>query len=224
MARALLARSGCPLVASASGTSQHCYLLHSVRPATRATIATSPVPYTQIPTPGAGGRGQNACSLSQALLYSLNSLPPSPPYVDLAAASHAIPPSFGFSQLSPSLPPPVPVKREAFTLPEGFRSDADATAFDDLINSYMDLDGLDLLNSSDDHDSRASGTRESSEKEADSKSTLTERKDGAKSHHCHNFSMDSFMGKFNLAAGDESPKLPLPYPSAGFTWTGSGSL
>jgi hypothetical protein len=72
----------------------------------------------------------------------------------------------------------VPVKREAFTLSEGFRSDADATAFDDLINSYMDLDGLDLLNSSDDRDSRASGTRESSEKETDNKSTSTERKDG----------------------------------------------
>jgi hypothetical protein len=36
--------------------------------------------------------------------------------------------------------------------------------------------------------------------------------------------MDSFMGKFNLAAGDESPKLPLPSPSAGFARTGSGSL
>jgi hypothetical protein len=88
----------------------------------------------------------------------------------------------------------------------------------------MDLDGLDLLNSSDDRDSRASGTRESSEKKADSKSTSTERKDGAKSWHCHNFSMDSFMRKFNLAAGDESPKLSLPSPSSGFAWTGSGSL
>jgi hypothetical protein len=88
----------------------------------------------------------------------------------------------------------------------------------------MDLDGLDLLNSSDDRDSRASGTRESSEKEADSKSTSMERKDGAKSRHYHSFSMDSFMGKFNLAADDESPKLSLPSPSADFTRTGSGSL
>jgi hypothetical protein len=178
MARALLARSGHPLMASASGASQHRHLLHSLRLPARATAATSPIPYAQIPTPGAGGGGQNTRSLSQPLLFSLDSLPSPPPYTDLAAASHAIPPSFGFSQLSPPLLPPVPVKREAFTLSEGFRSDADATAFDDLINSYMDLDGLDLLNSSDDRDSRASGTRESSEKETDNKSTSTERKDG----------------------------------------------
>jgi hypothetical protein len=168
MARALLARSGRPLVASASGASQRRHLLHLLRPPAHATAATSPIPYAQIPTPGAGGGGQNTCSLSQPLLFSLDSLPSPPPYADLAVASHAILPSFGFSQLGPPLS-------------EGFRLNADAAAFNDLVNSYMDLDGLDLLNSSDDRDSRASGTRESSEKKADSKSTSTERKDGAKS-------------------------------------------
>jgi hypothetical protein len=62
-------------------------------------------------------------SLSQPLLFSLDSLPPPLPYADLDTAPHAIPPSFGFSQLSPPLPPPAPVKWMAFTLPEGFRSD-----------------------------------------------------------------------------------------------------
>jgi hypothetical protein len=162
--------------------------------------------------------------LSAPLLFSLDSLPLPPPYADLAAASHAIPPSFGFSQLSLPLPPSVPVKWEAFTLSEGFKSDAATAAFDDLVNSYMNLDGLDLLNSSNDRDSRANGTHESSEKEADSKSTSTERKDGAKYRHCRSFPMDNFMGKFNLAAGDESPKLLLPSPSTGFARTASGSL
>jgi hypothetical protein len=32
------------------------------------------------------------------------------------------------------------------------------------------------------------------------------------------------MGKFNLAASDESPKLLLPSPSTNFTRTSSGSL
>jgi hypothetical protein len=65
-----------------------------------------------------------------------------------------------------------------------------SAALYDLVNSYMDLDGLDPLNSSedrhDDRDSRASGTRagsaaESSENEAESQSTSVDRKDGAKS-------------------------------------------
>jgi hypothetical protein len=236
------------LAASASGASQHRRLSPSLRPPAHPQLRL-PSPYAQIPTPGAGGGGHHARSLSQPLLFSLDSFPPPPPYAGLAAIPPSPPSStsdapqlglpprkaghrrshsdtpFGFSQLSPPLPPPAPVKREAFTPPEGLRSDADDAAFDDLVNAYMDLDGLDLLNSSEDHhDDRASGTRESSENEADIQSTSAERKDGGKSRHCRSLSMDSFMGRLNLAAGDESPKLPLPSPSAGLARTGSGSL
>jgi hypothetical protein len=188
----------------------------ALAPPSRATAATSLVPYAQIPTPGAGGRGQNARSLSQPLLLLLDSLPLPPPYADLAATSHTIPPSFGFLQLSPPLPSPTPVKREAFTLPEGFRSNTDAAAFDDLVNSYMDLDGLDLLNSSDDRDSRASGTRESSEKEADSKSTSMERKDGAKSRHYHSFPWTTSWGSstWPLVMNRPSCCCPLLAPTS----------
>jgi hypothetical protein len=245
-------RSPTPLdLASASGASQHRRLSPSLRPPAHPQLRL-PSPYAQIPpTPGAGGGGHHAHSLSQPLLDSLPP-PPPPPYADLPAIPLSPPSStpdarqlglpprkaghrrshsdtpFGFSQLSPPLPPPAPVKREALTPPEVFTSDADDAAFDDLVNAYMDLDGLDLLNSSedrhDDRDSRASGTRESSENEVDSQSTSAERKDGGKSRHCRSLSMDSFMGKLNLAAGDESPKLPLPSPGAGLARTGSGSL
>ncbi|KAG0524246.1 hypothetical protein BDA96_07G194200 [Sorghum bicolor] len=142
---------------------------------------------------------------------------------------------FGFAQLSPPLPPPAPVKREVTTAADGCRSDGggDDAALYDLVNSYMDLDGLDPLNSSEDRhedrDSRASGTRagsaaESSENEAESQSTSVDRKDGGKSRHCRSLSMDSFMGKLNFAAGDESPKLPLPSPGGSLTRSGSGSM
>ncbi|CAL5000113.1 unnamed protein product [Urochloa decumbens] len=149
--------------------------------------------------------------------------------------SHSDIPFGGFAQLSPPLPPPAPVKREVTVAAEGCRSDGgDDAALYDLVNAYMDLDGLDPLNSSedrhDDRDSRASGTRagsaaESSENEAESQSTSVDRKDGGKSRHCRSLSMDSFMGKLNFAAGDESPKLPLPSPGGGgLTRSGSGSL
>ncbi|CAO2211714.1 unnamed protein product, partial [Urochloa humidicola] len=149
--------------------------------------------------------------------------------------SHSDIPFGGFAQLSPPLPPPAPVKREVTIAAEGCRSDGgDDAALYDLVNAYMDLDGLDPLNSSedrhDDRDSRASGTRagsaaESSENEAESQSTSVDRKDGGKSRHCRSLSMDSFMGKLNFAAGDESPKLPLPSPGGGsLTRSGSGSL
>ncbi|KAK3124031.1 hypothetical protein QOZ80_8AG0639500 [Eleusine coracana subsp. coracana] len=251
-------RSPTPLdLASASGSSSYRRLSPSLRPPAHPQVRL-PSPYGQIPTPGA----HHARSLSQPLFFSLDSLPPPPPpYADLPAAPPAIPPSppsstsdapplglpprkaghrrshsdipFGFSQLSPPLPPPAPVKREAMTPPEGCRSDGDDAALYDLVNAYMDLDGLDPLNSSedrhDDRDSRASGTRagsaaESSENEAESHSTSVERKDGAKSRHCRSLSMDSFMGKLNLAAGDESPKMQLPSPSGGLARSGSGSL
>jgi hypothetical protein len=221
--------------------SQYRRLSPSLRPPAHPQ-GRLPSPNSQIPTPGTGGH--HARSLSQPLFFSPDSLPP-PPYADLPAAppsstsaapqlglpprkaghrrSHSDTP-FGFSQLSP---PPAPVKREAFTSPDGCRSDGDDAALYDLVNAYMDLDPL---NSSEDrHDDRASGTRagsaaESSENEADSQSASADRKDAGKSRHCRSLSMDSFMGKLNLAAADESPKLPLPSPSASLARTGSGSL
>ncbi|PAN36540.1 hypothetical protein PAHAL_6G291100 [Panicum hallii] len=157
-----------------------------------------------------------------------------PPRKGAHRRSHSDIPFGGFAQLSPPLPPPAPVKREVTVAAEGCRSDGgDDAALYDLVNAYMDLDGLDPLNSSedrhDDRDSRASGTRagsaaESSENEAESQSTSVDRKDGGKSRHCRSLSMDSFMGKLNFAAGDESPKLPLPSPGGGLTRSGSGSL
>jgi hypothetical protein len=50
---------------------------------------------------------------------------------------------FGFSQLSPPLPPPMPVKHEAPTGPDG--GGGDDAALYDLVNTYMDLDGMDAL-------------------------------------------------------------------------------
>jgi hypothetical protein len=74
MARALLARSGRPLVASASGTSQRRHLLHLLRPPAHATAATSPIPYAQIPTPSAGAEGKTcAPSLSPSSSRSTHS-------------------------------------------------------------------------------------------------------------------------------------------------------
>ncbi|KAL6646282.1 hypothetical protein ACP70R_017890 [Stipagrostis hirtigluma subsp. patula] len=256
-------RSPTPLDLAAGSASAAAYrrLSPSLRPPAHPQVRL-PSPYGQIPAPpGSGGGGHHARSLSQPLFFSLDSLPPPPPpYADLGAAT-AIPPSppssssdpppfglpprraghrrsqsdipFGFAQLSPPLPPPAPVKREMGTPAEGCRSDGDDAALYDLVSAYMDLDGLDPLNSSeerhDDRDSRASGTRagsaaESSENEAESQSTSADRKDGGKSRHCRSLSMDSFMGKLNFAAGDESPKLPLPSPSGGLTRSGSGSL
>ncbi|KAJ8467748.1 hypothetical protein OPV22_030300 [Ensete ventricosum] len=107
--------------------------------------------------------------------------------------------------------------------------DADAVSGDDLFNAYMNLDGFDALNSSDDNredlNSRDSGSKtnaaDSSENEADSKANQ-HMKGGLKrnaagdpaqvmstSRHCRSLSMDSFMGKFNLE--EEPPKL-LPSP------------
>ncbi|KAL6900987.1 hypothetical protein ACP4OV_005663 [Aristida adscensionis] len=253
-------RSPTPLdLSAAAAAGAYRRLSPSLRPPAHPQVRL-PSPYGQIPTPGAGGH--HARSLSQPLFFSLDSLPPPPPppYADLGAAGPAIPPSppssssdpppfglpprraghrrsqsdipFGFAQLSPPLPPPAPVKREMSA--EGCRSDGgDDAALYDLVNAYMDLDGLDPLNSSDDRhddrDSRASGTRagsaaESSENEAESQSTSADRKDGGKSRHCRSLSMDSFMGKLNFAAGDESPKMQLPSPSGGLTRSGSGSL
>ncbi|XP_062192322.1 bZIP transcription factor 29-like [Phragmites australis] len=253
-------RSPTPLDLSSVSASAYRRLSPSLRPPAHPQVRL-PSPYGQIlAPPGPGGGSHHARSLSQPLFFSLESLPPPPPYADLGAAP-AIPPSpplssydpppfglpprraghrrsqsdipFGFAQLSPPLPPPAPVKREAATAAEGCRSDGDDAALYDLVNAYMDLDELDPLNSSeerhDDRDSRASGTRagsaaESSENEAESQSTSVERKDGGKSRHCRSLSMDSFMGKLNFAAGDESPKLPLPSLSGGLTRSGSGSL
>ena len=257
-------RSPTPLDLAAAAASGYRRLSPSLRPPAHPQPRL-PSPYAQIPAPGGGDH--HARSLSQPLFFSLDPLPP-PPYADLGAAPHAVPPSppssssdpqqqpppplglpprkgahrrshsdipfGGFAQLSPPLPPPAPVKREVTVAAEGCRSDGgDDAALYDLVNSYMDLDGLDPLNSSedrhDDRDSHASGTRagsaaDSSENEAESQSTSVDRKDGGKSRHCRSLSMDSFMGKLNFAAGDESPKLPLPSPGGGLTRSGSGSL
>ncbi|KAM3190108.1 hypothetical protein ACQJBY_068369 [Aegilops geniculata] len=249
-------RSPTPLDLAAASAYHHRRLSPSPRPPAHPQVRL-PSPYGQIPS---GAAAHHARSLSQPLFFSLDSLPP-PPYADLAGPP-AIPPSppssssdpppfglpprraghrrsqsdipFGFSQLSPPLPPPAPVKREAATGQDGGRLEGEDAALYDLVNAYMDLDGMDALNSSEDrHDdrdshSRASGTRaasaaESSENEAESQSTSAERKDGAKSRHCRSLSMDSFMGKLNYATGDDSPKLPLPSPS-GLSRSGSGSL
>ncbi|KAG8087778.1 hypothetical protein GUJ93_ZPchr0010g10247 [Zizania palustris] len=247
-------RSPTPLELSSAAAYRR--LSPSLRPPAHPQVRL-PSPYGQISSSPASGH--HARSLSQPLFFSLDSLPPLP-YADLAAPP-AIPPSppssgsdppppglpprkgghrrsqsdipFGFSQLSPPLPPPAPVKREAAMAAEGCRLDGDDAALYDLVNSYMDLDGMDPLNSSEerheDRDSRASGTRagsaaESSENEAESNSTSAERKDGSKSRHCRSLSVDSFMGKLNFAAGDESPKLPLPSPSGGLSRSGSGSI
>uniref|UniRef100_A0A0E0AYF2 BZIP domain-containing protein n=1 Tax=Oryza glumipatula TaxID=40148 RepID=A0A0E0AYF2_9ORYZ len=246
--------------AAAAAAASFRRLSPSLRPPAHPQ-ARLPSPYPQIPSSSsaaaAGSSGHHARSLSQPLFFSLDSLPPLP-YADLAAPP-AIPPSppssssdppppglpprkgghrrsqsdipFGFSHLSPPLPPPAPVKREAATAAEGCRSDGDDFALYDLVNSYMDLDGMEALNSSEerheDRDSRASGTRagsvaDSSENEAESHSTPVERKDGGgKSRHCRSLSVDSFIEKLNF---DESPKLPLPSPSGGLSRSGSGSL
>uniref|UniRef100_A0A0D9XAF3 BZIP domain-containing protein n=1 Tax=Leersia perrieri TaxID=77586 RepID=A0A0D9XAF3_9ORYZ len=257
-------RSPTPLDLSAAAYRR---LSPSLRPPAHPQVRLpSPYPQIPSPAAASGHHHHHSRSLSQPLFFSLDSLPPLP-YADLAPPPPAIPPSppsstsdnpsiphglpprkggnhhrrsqsdipFGFSQLSPPLPPappPPPVKRE------GGRSDGgDDAALYDLVNSYMDLDGMDALNSSDepheDRDSRASGNRagsaaESSENEAESHSNSVERNDGgSKSRHCRSLSVDSFMGKLNFAAGDESPKLPLPSPSGGgggLSRSGSGSL
>ena len=102
---------------------------------------------------------------------------------------------------------------------------------DDLFSAYMNLDSMDMLNSSgtenrEDLDSRASGTKtnggDSSDNEAESsvneRTGLSDHKrEGNKrsaggdiapsTRHYRSVSMDSFMGKLNF--GDESPKVPL---------------
>jgi hypothetical protein len=73
--------------------------------------------------------------------------------------------TFGFAQLSPPLPMPALVKREVTSAAEGCRSNGnDVAALYDLVNA-MDLDALDLLDSSnerhDDRDSHACQRRKS---------------------------------------------------------------
>ncbi|XP_020588989.1 transcription factor VIP1-like [Phalaenopsis equestris] len=144
------------------------------------------------------------------------------------------------------------VKQEAECDREGDsdpRSDGDAG--DDLISAYMNLDGMDTLNSSgtedrNDLDSRASGSKtngaESSENEAESESSINEalsrmgeRKETNKRsavgdpamnnmppRHCRSVSMDSFMGMLNLA--DQLPKPPSSSGSRPAEHSRSGSM
>ncbi|WOL10005.1 transcription factor RF2a-like [Canna indica] len=108
--------------------------------------------------------------------------------------------------------------------------DADGVTSDDLFAAYMNLDGFDGLNSSDENredlNSRDSGSKtnaaDTSENEADSNMEAS-RKKGMKrntaadpaqivatSRHCRSLSMDSFMGKFNF---EEEPPKPLTSPA-----------
>lgn len=117
------------------------------------------------------------------------------------------------------------VKKESLGCKEG------AGDMDDLFSAYMNLDGIEALNSSgtdeknenrEDLDSRASGSKtnggDSSENEAESSvNSMNEKREGNKrragsdiaptTRHYRSLSLDSFMGSMNF--GEDSPKVPL---------------
>lgn len=148
---------------------------------------------------------------------------------------------FGFSSFNPfsgfkpaSAQTPF-VKRESGCEEGMGERKSEGEVVDDLFSAYMNLEGIEALNSSgtdekngngnenrEDLDSRASGTKtnggDSSENEAESSmNSLSEKREGMKrsagtdiaptTRHFRSVSMDSFMGKLNF--GDESPKVPL---------------
>lgn len=181
--------------------------------------------------------------------------------------SHSMLPPSPFSKGGGSLPPRKAHRRSNSDIPFGFASfnpfaglkpgsgnaqlvkkescceegmgerKSEGEVVDDLFSAYMNLDGIEALNSSgtdekngngngnenrEDLDSRASGTKtngaDSSDNEAESSmNSLSEKKEGMKrsagtdiaptTRHYRSVSMDSFMGKLNF--GDESPKVPL---------------
>ncbi|XP_074582306.1 bZIP transcription factor 29-like [Curcuma longa] len=114
------------------------------------------------------------------------------------------------------LPPPaVGMKTEN-------REDLGILDGDDLFDAYMDLEGFDALNSSEDCHSRDSGCKsnagDSSDNEGDSnakglralgslnRTAAAVPGSATASRHCRSLSMDSFMGKFNF----EEPPAELP--------------
>ncbi|KAG6522338.1 bZIP transcription factor 29-like [Zingiber officinale] len=114
------------------------------------------------------------------------------------------------------LPPPaVGMKTED-------RDDSGMLDGDDLFDAYMDLEGFDAFNSSEDCHSRDSGCKsnagDSSDNEADSdakglralgslkRTAAAVPGSATASGHCRSLSMDSFMGKFNF----EEPPAELP--------------
>ncbi|KAG8087779.1 hypothetical protein GUJ93_ZPchr0010g11035 [Zizania palustris] len=185
-------RSPTPLELSSAAAYRR--LSPSLRPPAHPQVRL-PSPYGQISSSPASGH--HARSLSQPLFFSLDSPRLCPEPAPAASSAGEARGSHGGG---------------------GCRLDGDDAALYDLVNSYMDLDGMDPLNSSEerheDRDSRASGTRagsaaESSENEAESNSTSAERKDGSKSRHCRSLSVDSFMGSSTLPQFTEAEKKKI---------------
>ncbi|XP_042386036.1 bZIP transcription factor 29-like [Zingiber officinale] len=94
----------------------------------------------------------------------------------------------------------------------------DGVAGDDLFDAFMDLDGFDMLNSSEDNHRRDSGSRmNGTENEAESNTSLGAAKQGwadrpglvtVASRHCRSLSMDSCTGRFHFE--EEPSKLQRP--------------
>ncbi|XP_042380092.1 bZIP transcription factor 29-like [Zingiber officinale] len=94
----------------------------------------------------------------------------------------------------------------------------DGVAGYDLFDAFMDLDGFDMLNSSEDNHRRDSGSRmNGTENEAESNTSLGAAKQGGAdrpglvtvaSRHCRSLSMDSFTGRFHFE--EEPSKLQRP--------------
>ena len=176
--------------------------------------------------------------------HSNSLLPPSSPL----GKSSSLPPRkahrrsssdipFGFASFGPMAGGLRPdgaqlVKKEVAGCEEGMgERKSEGEVVDDLFSAYMNLDGIEALNSSgtdekngnenrEDLDSRASGTKtgDSSDNEAESSmNSMSEKREGMKrsagsdiaptTRHYRSVSMDSFIGKLNF--GDESPKVPL---------------
>ncbi|KAJ4777102.1 Basic-leucine zipper (bZIP) transcription factor family protein [Rhynchospora pubera] len=172
----------------------------------------SPVSAQPVPT--------HSRSLSQPPFFSLDSLPPLNPTSISPNPSPRV-----------SLPPRKAHRRSHSDVPLGFtapppvkqETSQEMLSTDDLVSAYMNFENMEMLNSSE-----ASGTKDSSENEAESSSInetgassgLNEQKREGSGHkrgatgeplapvnprHCRSLSMDSFMGRLNF--GEDSPKL-----------------
>ncbi|KAJ3692676.1 hypothetical protein LUZ60_011771 [Juncus effusus] len=185
----------------------HPHPPHYISPQNLAQIPTA------VPIPTSHSR-----SLSQPSFFSLDSLPPLNP----SSVSPSPSPRTGTG-----LPPRKFHRRSHSDVPVNFTQPAvkkettqnELVSTDDLVNAYMNLENLEMLNSSE-----ASGTKDSSENEVES-SSLNEtggcsaRKDGTNKRgpagelvdpanrggHCRSLSMDSLMGRLNFT--EDSPKL-----------------